>query len=109
MCWRTTCASPGDGGGRVDALAGRQDRDAGRAEAAHHRPQVVEARAWQEHIADLAREGKASARPRTPLSGAPSTAFGVTKEHWTLAPVDRRAGFVTPMEIPAARRAGAVS
>lgn len=67
---------------------------------------LVEARAWQAHIADLARAGTAfdalDPRFRRTLDG-----FGVTAEDWAIwsQGIDA-AGFVTPMEI--ARQGGAV-
>jgi hypothetical protein len=60
---------------------------------------LVEARAWQGHIADLAREGKdfghLDQRFKRALDG-----FGVTREHWDIwrGAIDGN-GFVTPMEI----------
>ena len=60
---------------------------------------LVEARAWQEHIADLARKGtafdKLDPRFKRTLDG-----FGVTAEDWTIwtQSVDAQ-GFVTPAEI----------
>lgn len=60
---------------------------------------LVEARAWQGHIADLAKEGKTFAqldkRFKRALEG-----FGVTQDHWDIwrGAIDGN-GFVTPMEI----------
>lgn len=60
---------------------------------------LVEARAWQEHIGDLARQGVAfdalDPRFRATLDG-----FGVTAEDWAIwsRGIDHN-GFVTPMEI----------
>ena len=60
---------------------------------------LVEARAWQAHVADLAREGVAFGRLdprfRRALEG-----FGVTAEDWQIwsGAIDAR-GFVTPMSI----------
>jgi hypothetical protein len=60
---------------------------------------LVEARAWQEHIADMARAGVAfdalDARFRRALDG-----FGVTDADWAIwtKAIDHN-GFVTPMEI----------
>lgn len=68
---------------------------------------LVEARAWQEHIADLARAGT-SFDSLDPRFKAALDGFGVTRDDWAIwsAAIDHN-GFVTPAEI--ARRGGSVS
>lgn len=68
---------------------------------------LVEARAWQGHVADLARAGTGFAGLQPGFRHALES-FGVTPADWDIwtASIDRN-GFVTPMEIMA--RGGAVS
>ena len=68
---------------------------------------LVEARAWQGHIADLARKGvgfdKLDARFKKALVG-----FGITEAHWNIwAKAIDHNGFVTPHEI--VKRGGGVT
>jgi hypothetical protein len=68
---------------------------------------LVEARAWQAHIADLAREGVAFDRLDRRFKAA-LEGFGVNRDDWQIwtASIDGQ-GFVTPVEIM--RRGGQVS
>jgi hypothetical protein len=68
---------------------------------------LVEARAWQGHIADLAKEGRAF-DDLAPVFRRALDGFGITEGHWNIwtTAIDRN-GFVTPHEI--VKRGGSVT